>query len=128
MKLRNRKDYRIRRHKRLRKKIYGTADRPRMSIMKSTRRIYVQFIDDEKGVSIAGMSTAAGAKNVEAAGELGRRAAEVALSKGVKRIVVDRGGFPFHGRIKAVVDAAVGAGLSIKSDKNASAPDNKEEK
>ena len=117
MKLQNRKEYRVRRHRRLRKKIGGTPDCPRMALMKSNRQLYVQFIDDINSVTLLSVGTlgAEGHKNVESAGFLGTRAAEKALEKGVRRVVVDRGGFIFHGRIKAVVDAATEAGLSINS-------------
>jgi len=132
MKVQKRKDYRVRRHKRLRKKISGTFDCPRMAIMKSNRQMYVQFIDDVNRVTLSSVGTLAceGKKNVETARSLGRRAAEAALEKGVKRVVVDRGGFIFHGRIKAVVDAATEAGLSIHSDgrKAAAIANSKEEK
>lgn len=132
MKLRNRRDYRVRRHMRLRKKISGTADRPRMSLMKSSRHMYVQFIDDDNGVTLASATTSGSENkcNVEIAGALGKRAAEAALGKGIKSVVVDRGGFPFHGRIKAVVDAAVEAGLKIRSGDEpvAAVADDKEEK
>ena len=88
-----------------------------MSVMKSSRQIYVQFIDDEAGRTLASVSTAGqdGGRNMEAAASLGRRAAEAALGRGIRRVVVDRGGHLYHGRVKAIVDAAVEAGLSIRS-------------
>ena len=117
MKLKNRKEMRLRRHRRVRRKISGTAERPRLAISKSSRHMYVQLIDDVQGVTLASATTVGSQakKNVEQASELGRRAAEAALSKGIERVVVDRGGFLFHGRVKAIVDAATAAGLNIRS-------------
>ena len=83
-----------------------------MALFKSVTSLQVQLIDDENGVTLVSARTG-GRKNVDAAGELGRRIAELADARGVKQVVVDRGGFRFHGRIKAVVDAAVASGLSI---------------
>ncbi|NQT91667.1 MAG: 50S ribosomal protein L18 [Lentisphaerae bacterium] len=117
MKLNSRKDYRQRRHRRVRKRISGTADKPRMAVSASIRNISVQFIDDEEGRTLAAASTTgsdAGA-NIGAATALGQRAAEVALGRGIRQIVVDRGGHAFHGRVKAAVDAALAAGLSTSS-------------
>ncbi len=117
MKQTTRKEFRDKRHARIRRKINGTAERPRMAIMVSNRNIYVQFVDDEKGVTLASVSTLKpdGDKkiNVDTARDLGKRVAEVAGGKGIKNVVVDRGGFKFHGRIKALVDASVAAGLVI---------------
>ena len=100
--------------------------------MRSNRQLYVQFVDDVNDVTIASVGTLGveGSKNVENARLLGKRAAEAVLGKGVERVVVDRGGFMFHGRIKAVVDAATEAGLSINSAgrKAAAAVNEKEEK
>lgn len=116
MKLISRKDIRARRHKRVRRKIIGAPERPRMSIMISNRNAYVQFIDDEKGVTLASVSTITdkgGNINVGTARLLGKRAAATAMEKGIKSIVIDRGGFKFHGRVKAIVDAAVENGLVV---------------
>lgn len=117
MKIQNKTDSRRRRHKRVRRKVSGTADRPRMAIMKSSRHLYVQLIDDVAGVTLASVTTVGttAKHNVATAVELGKSIAEAATTKGIERIVVDRGGFPFHGRVKAVVDGAVEAGLSILS-------------
>jgi len=86
-----------------------------MSMMISCKHSYVQFVDDDKGVTLASVSTLGGENknNVAAATELGRRAAEVALKAGIKSVVIDRGGFKFHGRVKAIVDAAAGAGINV---------------
>lgn len=115
MRLRSRTDYRHRRHLRIRRKVRGTAARPRMAIMASNKHIYVQFIDDEMGVTLAAVSTLGveDGKNVAAARLLGKRAGETALVKGIKNVVVDRGGSKFHGRIKAIVEAAVESGVVI---------------
>lgn len=87
-----------------------------MAIMISNKHMYVQFVDDDKGVTLASATSCGkdGAKhNVQAAGQIGRDAAEAALKAGVKQVVVDRGGFAFHGRVKAIVDGAVAAGLAL---------------
>jgi large subunit ribosomal protein L18 len=117
MKLNSRKDFRRRRHLRIRKKIHGTAECPRMSIMVSGKNLYVQFIDDESARTLASSSTLGkGLKlNVETARTIGTEAAEAAKEKGVTRVVVDRGGFRYHGRVRAVVEAAQEAGLSIRT-------------
>ncbi len=113
MKSDSRKDRRVLRHLRIRAKIRGTAERPRMAIMVSNKHIHVQFIDDDKGVTIVSVSTKGHEdnKNMASATLLGKRAVDVALGKGIKQAVVDRGGFRFTGRVKAVVDVAVKAGL-----------------
>ncbi|MCK5849445.1 MAG: 50S ribosomal protein L18 [Kiritimatiellae bacterium] len=114
MSIKTRLDYRKCRHVRLRKKVKGTNERPRMSVLVSNKNMYIQFIDDEKSVTIAYASSigkSEGGCNVEQAKILGKRAAELAIEKGVKSVVVDRGGLKFHGRVKAIVDAASEAGL-----------------
>jgi large subunit ribosomal protein L18 len=131
MKIQNKTDSRRRRHRRVRRKISGTAERPRMAIMKSSRHLYVQLIDDVAGVTLASATTVSNADkcNIATAGELGKAIAKAGQEKGIERVVVDRGGFPFHGRIKAVVDGAVEAGLSILSNPVTAEPsaDEKEE-
>lgn len=107
---------------RVRRKVTGTADRPRMAIMTSSRHIYVQFIDDVKGVTLASVSTVGGKEkcNVATAKLVGERAGKCAQEQGIKSATVDRGGFKFHGKIKSIVDAARASGLvigSIKEDK-----------
>lgn len=113
MKCDSRKERRVLRHRRIRARVCGTADRPRMAIMVSNKHIHVQFIDDDNGVTIVSVSTKGheDKKNVESAFLVGSRAVKAALEKGIKKTVVDRGGFRFTGRVKAVVDAAVKAGL-----------------
>ena len=129
MKLETRTDYRRRRHRRVRKKVAGTGERPRAAILISNRHIYVQFIDDEKGQTILSVSTLGSDEPVNAAsaGALGKRAGEAAVAKGIRRAVVDRGGFRFHGRVKAVVDAMVAAGVRI-SEKAPEGPRGQEDK
>jgi large subunit ribosomal protein L18 len=111
---------RVRRHQRLRKKIAGTAERPRLCLSITANNMYVQFIDDESGKTLASSSTLGKdfkslnlKRNVEAAKALGKLAAEKALAAGVKEIVFDRGGFKYHGKVKALADAAREAGLKF---------------
>ena len=115
----NRKDQRAKRHQRLRQRVIGTAEKPRMSLCVTNKHMYVQFIDDAAGNTLASASTIKETKcNIEIAKQLGAAAAEAAKAKGIKTVVVDRGGFKFTGRIAAIVDSAVANGLSI-SDKPA---------
>ena len=122
MKLENRKNFRIRRHKRLRQKVQGTAARPRMAIYVSNAHINVQFIDDDTGSTLASTtSMGMDAKlNVATAKVVGEKAAEAAKAKGISLVVVDRGGFRYHGRVKEVVEAALAAGLKIRAEEEAS--------
>lgn len=115
MSVKSRKELRARRHRRVRRKISGTAERPRLSIMISNRHMYVQFINDDLGVTMASVSTAGTdvKVTVATAKALGLQAAADALSKGIGSVVVDRGGCRFHGRVKAIVDGAIEGGLSI---------------
>jgi len=105
-------------HTRIRRRVRGTAERPRLAIFRSLNHIYAQVIDDERAVTIASASTVekdlrgATGGNVEAARRVGRAIAERALAKGVEQVVFDRGGFRFHGRVKALTDAAREAGLN----------------
>ena len=106
---------------RIRKKVTGTAARPRMSVCFSNEHIYVQFIDDAKGATLASASTrhksTAGreqlAANVESAKKIGALAAEAAKSKGIAQVVFDRSGARYHGKVKALADAAREAGLKF---------------
>ena len=113
--MKNRKEQRQRRHQRLRQRVKGTAARPRMSICISNRHLYVQFIDDDAQCTLASASTAGerAAVNCTAARALGQAAAEAAKAKGIASVVVDRGGFRYHGRVREIVEAAVAGGLSI---------------
>ena len=115
----NRKDQRAKRHLRLRQRVIGSAERPRMAICVTNKHMYVQFIDDAQGHTLAQASSLKDAKaNLEVAKKLGAAAAEAAKAKGITRVVVDRGGFKFTGRVAAIVASAVENGLSI-SDKPA---------
>ena len=111
----NRKEQRNRRHMRLRQRVKGTAARPRMAICISNKHMYVQFIDDIAMRTLAATSTLKEAKpcNLETAKLVGEQAANVAKEKGISIVVVDRGGFKFHGRVKQIVEAATAAGLKI---------------
>ena len=109
------KEYRDRRHRRLRQKIVGTAARPRMAVNVSNTNIYVQFVDDAAGKTLASASSLPlkAKLNVETAAKVGTAAAEAAKAAGISLVVVDRGGFKYHGRVKAAVEAALEAGLKI---------------
>lgn len=111
----NCKEQRARRHMRLRQRIKGTAARPRMAIFISNKHMYVQFVDDKAMNTLASASTLKDKKpcNLETAKWLGEQAAEAAKGKGISLVVVDRGGFKFHGRVKQIVESAVAAGLKI---------------
>ena len=115
MKLENRKDYRARRHMRLRQKVKGTAARPRLAVFISNSHMYVQFVDDDAGSTLASASTlGTGATvNLAAAKALGEKAAEAAKAKGISEVVFDRGGFAYGRRLKALADAAREAGLKF---------------
>jgi large subunit ribosomal protein L18 len=112
-----RNEIRKRIHSRIREKLSGTAERPRLNVFRSLNHIYAQVIDDQKGETLAAASTLAlkskTGGNVAAAKEIGKTIAERAREKGVKKVVFDRGGFLYHGRIKALADAAREAGLEF---------------
>lgn len=105
-------------HSRIRKKVSGSAERPRLAVYRSLNHIYAQVIDDESGTTLATASTAEkdfGGKtggNVEAATVVGRTIAERAKKAGISRVVFDRGGYVYHGRVKALLDASREAGLN----------------
>ena len=102
-------------HARIRAKLSGTGERPRLNVYRSLNNIYAQLIDDEKGVTLVSASTIKlkTGGNVAAAREIGKTVAELAVQKGIKKVVFDRGGFLYHGRIKALADAAREAGLEF---------------
>jgi large subunit ribosomal protein L18 len=107
-------------HERIRKRMLGTAERPRLNVYRSLNHIYAQVIDDSHGVTIASASTLEGKNggrrtggNLAAARDVGKRVAERAKEKGVAKVVFDRGGYLYHGRIKALADAAREAGLQF---------------
>jgi large subunit ribosomal protein L18 len=105
-------------HTRIRRKVRGTAQRPRLAIFRSLNHIYAQLVDDDAGSTLASASTVekdlAGGTggNVEAARRVGRAIAERALAKGIEQVVFDRGGFRYHGRVRALAEAAREAGLN----------------
>ncbi|HUJ95410.1 MAG TPA: 50S ribosomal protein L18 [Terriglobales bacterium] len=107
-------------HERIRKKVLGTTERPRLNVYRSLNHIYVQLIDDLKGATLVSASTAEGKKaerrtggNVAAAKAVGKTIAERAKAKGIDKAVFDRGGYIYHGRVKALADAAREAGLKF---------------
>ena len=107
-------------HTRIREKLSGTTERPRLNVYRSLDHIYTQLIDDSKGETIASASTVAkkgdskkSGGNIDAAKAVGKLIAERAQEKGVKKVVFDRGGYLYHGRIKALADAAREAGLEF---------------
>src|SRR3990172_5366409 len=110
-----------RRKGRARKKLSGTAERPRLSVYKSLKHMYAQIIDDTAGTTIASVSTGSKAlkddvkedDKTAAAKKVGAAVAKIALDKGVKRVVFDRNGFDYHGRVAAVAQAAREAGLEF---------------
>ncbi|MCX8030456.1 MAG: 50S ribosomal protein L18 [Thermodesulfovibrionales bacterium] len=112
---------RKRRHKRARKKVFGTIERPRLSVYKSLSNIYAQIIDDTKGHTLVSASTLddefkdikTNKGNIKMAMAVGRLIASRALSKGIKKIVFDRSGYKYHGSIKALADAAREGGLEF---------------
>ena len=109
---------RLRRHSRVRKKIYGTAARPRLAVFRSNKHLTVQVIDDDAGRTLAAASTTESAHDgsgatVAAAGRIGQLIAERALAADVKQVVFDRGGYLYHGRVAAIASAAREAGLEF---------------
>lgn len=112
---------RLRRHRRVRKKVSGTAEKPRLSVFRSTNHIYAQVIDDVKGVTLASASsldpelksTLGTGGNIEAAKQVGALVAKRASEKKIVDVVFDRGGFIYHGRVKALAEAAREAGLKF---------------
>jgi large subunit ribosomal protein L18 len=124
MKINTKKDRRQRIMLRQRKRIAGTAERPRLRVFRSVSHIYAQVIDDMSGTTVASAAStepalkgqlngAARAGNKAGAQALGKAIAERLIAKGIKRVVFDRGGFLYHGRIRAVADAAREAGLEF---------------
>ena len=112
------KEIRNRIHQRIRRKLRGTAERPRLAVFRSVAHIYAQVIDDVAGGTVVSASTVdKGARtkggNVAAAKSIGKLVAERAKEKGIKSVVFDRGGYLYHGRVKALADAAREAGLEF---------------
>jgi large subunit ribosomal protein L18 len=124
MRIKTKEDRRDRIKYRIRKRVQGNQDRPRLTVFRSVAHMYVQVVDDMTGTTIASASTVepkvkgalaktAKGGNIEGAKAIGRTIAERLLEKGVKRVVFDRNGFLYHGRVKAVAEAAREAGLEF---------------
>lgn len=115
----DRNDVRKRRHQRIRKSLFGTAERPRLNVYRSNKHIYAQLIDDENSVTLASASTVDKELNLESTGnaqaaeKVGELIAKRAIEKGYKSVVFDRGGYLYHGRVKSLADAAREAGLEF---------------
>lgn len=116
-----RRESRVRRHRRIRRKMQGTTDVPRMAVHRTIKHIYVQFVDDSTGRSLAGTSTLdpqvreqlGGKSKTQRCQLVGKRAAEIAKEKGIERVAFDRGGNVYHGRIRALAESAREAGLKF---------------
>ncbi len=112
---------RQRRHERIRRHLHGTADRPRLNVFRSLEHIYVQVIDDDLGNTLVAASTVDpelrdqlnGLNKSQQATRVGQLVARRALDKGLKKVVFDRGGYPYHGRVKALADGAREGGLEF---------------
>ena len=114
----NKKEIRVRIHKRIRRKLSGTPERPRLAVFRSLNHIYAQVIDDRARQTIAAASSAEkdasfDGGNVAGATQVGRMIAERAKAKGITKVVFDRGGYLYHGRVKALADAAREGGLEF---------------
>lgn len=111
-----RKDSRQIRHQRVRARVIGTKEKPRMNVFRSLSHIYVQLIDDQDGKTLAAASSKelkAKGKKAAMAAEVGKLAAQKALAAGIKKVVFDRGGYQYHGRVKQLAEAARAAGLEF---------------
>jgi large subunit ribosomal protein L18 len=112
---------RQRRHERIRRHVQGTAERPRLNVFRSLQHVYAQVIDDERGYTLASASTIDpdlreqldGLNKSQQAARVGQLVAQRALAQGLKKVVFDRGGYPYHGRIKALADGAREGGLEF---------------
>ena len=112
------KQIRVRLHDRIRRKVHGTGERPRLAVFRSVAHIYAQLIDDAEGKTLVSASTVEKANktnggNVAAAKAVGKLVAQRAKEKGINKAVFDRGGYQYHGRVKALADAAREAGLEF---------------
>lgn len=113
------REARLRRHRRVRSRISGTAERPRLNVFRSLNHIYAQLIDDERGVTLVSASTLdpeirdqlKGLTKTEQAKKVGELVAKRALAAGITQVVFDRGGYPYHGRVKALAESSRAAGL-----------------
>lgn len=109
---------RKKRHMRIRNKIFGTAERPRLNVFRSSKNIYAQIIDDSKGMTLVSASSlekdfSMNGGNKEAAKEVGKMIAKKAIDKNVKEVIFDRGGYIFHGRVKELAEGAREGGLEF---------------
>ena len=108
---------RVRVHDRLRKKLRGTSERPRLDVYRSLQHVYAQVIDDSQGRTLVAASSLekgqGGGSNIAGAKQVGRLVAERAVAKGITQVVFDRGGYKYHGRVKALAEAAREAGLKF---------------
>ena len=114
----DRNEARLKRHRRVRKNISGTAERPRLNVFRSLNHIYAQIIDDTKGVTLVSASSMDKefnqyGGNCEGAKEVGKAVAQKALEKGIKAVVFDRGGYIYHGRVAALAEGAREGGLDF---------------
>ena len=112
----NKATKRLKNRARIRKKVDGSAERPRLAVFRSGRHVYAQIVDDSSGKTLVAYSTLEGnlnSKNAETAKKVGQEIAKRALAKSIKSVVFDRSGYVFHGRVKAVADGAREAGLSF---------------
>ena len=118
----DRKVVRAKKRNRVRKKITGTTDRPRLNVFRSIQNVYAQIVDDERGITLVAASTLTselkekltdGGGNIAAAAAVGELVAKRALEAGIKRVVFDRAGYIYHGRVKALAEAARAGGLEF---------------
>ena len=119
----SKRERRLRRHLRVRKKVFGTPERPRLAVFRSLKHMYAQIIDDTQGRTVVFVSTLdpelrrqlaeTGTGNVAAAREVGKEVARRARARGIERVVFDRGGFLYHGRVAAVAEGAREGGLQF---------------
>ena len=118
-KIKTQADRRARRHLRVRKRVRGTAARPRLVVFRSSKHIYAQVVDDDRGVTLVGASDSSEGIQIEGSGKtakslaLGRLIAARAKEKGIAAVVFDRGGYQYHGRVKALADAVREGGLDF---------------
>ena len=114
----DKKEIRTRIHKRIRRKLAGSSERPRLAVFRSVAHIYAQVIDDTRGTTLVSASSVdksakTNGGNIAAAKAIGKLVAERAKDKGIKGVIFDRGGYKYHGRVKALADAAREAGLEF---------------
>ncbi len=118
-KIKTQADRRARRHLRVRKRVSGSAARPRLVVFRSSKHIYAQLVDDERGVTLVGAADTSEGIQLEGKGKtaksfaLGRLIAARAKDKGIAKVVFDRGGYQYHGRVKALAEGAREAGLTV---------------